>query len=52
MAVCSNTMSATTLLGAITILPLLVLAIVALGIITYVPKISLWLPKKLYPGLE
>lgn len=34
------------------VLPWLALAIIALAIITYVPEISLWLPKQLYPGLE
>ncbi|MGA7486158.1 MAG: TRAP transporter large permease [Xanthobacteraceae bacterium] len=34
------------------VLPWLGLAILALGIITYFPEVSLWLPKRLYPGLE
>jgi C4-dicarboxylate transporter DctM subunit len=34
------------------IVPWLAIAIVSLMIITYVPEISLWLPKKLYPGIK
>jgi C4-dicarboxylate transporter DctM subunit len=34
------------------VLPWLALAIVSLAIITYVPEISLWLPKQLYPGVR
>ena len=32
-------------------LPFIGLAIVALAIITYVPEISMWLPRTVYPGL-
>jgi C4-dicarboxylate transporter DctM subunit len=34
------------------IVPWLAIAIVSLMIITYVPEISLWLPKQLYPGIK
>jgi C4-dicarboxylate transporter DctM subunit len=34
------------------VLPWLALALIALAIITYVPEISLWLPRHLYPRLE
>lgn len=34
------------------VLPWLAIAIVSLLIITYVPEISLWLPKRLYPGIQ
>jgi len=34
------------------IVPWLAIAIVSLIIITYVPEISLWLPKQLYPGIK
>ena len=34
------------------VLPWLLLAITALGIITYIPGISMWLPRQLYPGLQ
>lgn len=34
------------------VLPWLILAIISLMIITYVPEISLWLPKMLYPGIK
>ncbi len=34
------------------VLPWLVIAIISLMIITYVPEISLWLPRQLYPGIE
>ena len=34
------------------IVPWLAIAIVSLMIITYVPEISLWLPKRLYPGIK
>lgn len=34
------------------VLPWLLLAILSLAIITYVPQISMWLPRHLYPGLE
>ena len=34
------------------VLPWLAIAIVSLMIITYVPEISLWLPKQLYPGIK
>ena len=34
------------------VLPWLAIAIVSLLIITYVPEISLWLPRRLYPGIQ
>jgi C4-dicarboxylate transporter DctM subunit len=34
------------------IVPWLAIAIISLMIITYVPEISLWLPKQLYPGIK
>ena len=34
------------------VLPWLALALVSLAIITYVPEISLWLPRQLYPELR
>ncbi|MBI1384350.1 MAG: TRAP transporter large permease subunit [Rhizobiales bacterium] len=34
------------------VLPWLAIAILCLAIITYVPEISLWLPRQLYPGLN
>ena len=34
------------------VVPWLLIAIVSLLIITYVPEISLWLPKQLYPGIK
>jgi C4-dicarboxylate transporter, DctM subunit len=34
------------------VIPWLAIAIVSLMIITYVPEISLWLPKQLYPGIK
>ena len=34
------------------VLPWLALALVSLAIITYVPEISMWLPKQLYPGVR
>jgi C4-dicarboxylate transporter, DctM subunit len=34
------------------VLPWLTLAILSLAVITYVPEISLWLPKHLYPGVR
>ena len=33
------------------VLPWLVLALMCLAIITYFPELSLWLPRKLYPGI-
>ena len=34
------------------VIPWLAIALVSLMIITYVPEISLWLPKQLYPGIK
>jgi len=34
------------------VLPWLAIAIISLLIITYIPEISLWLPKQLYPGIK
>jgi C4-dicarboxylate transporter DctM subunit len=34
------------------VVPWLAIAIVSLMIITYIPEISLWLPKQLYPGIK
>ena len=34
------------------VLPWLGLALLSLAIITYVPEISLWLPKQMYPGVR
>lgn len=34
------------------VLPWLALALLSLAIITYVPEVSLWLPRRLYPGVE
>jgi len=34
------------------VLPWLGLALLSLALVTYVPEISLWLPKRLYPGIE
>lgn len=34
------------------LLPWLILALVTLMIITYLPKISLWLPERMYPGIR
>jgi C4-dicarboxylate transporter DctM subunit len=34
------------------VLPWLGLALVSLAIVTYVPEISLWLPRQLYPGVR
>ncbi len=34
------------------VVPWLAIAIISLMIITYVPEISLWLPKQLYPGIK
>jgi C4-dicarboxylate transporter, DctM subunit len=34
------------------VLPWLGLSLLALAIVTYVPEISLWLPKQLYPGIR
>lgn len=34
------------------VLPWLAIALLCLGLITYVPEISLWLPKQLYPELR
>lgn len=39
-----------TVVGAV--LPWLGLALVSLALITYVPEISLWLPRRLYPGIQ
>lgn len=33
------------------VLPWLALALLSLALITYIPEISLWLPKRLYPGV-
>jgi len=34
------------------VLPWLLIAILSLLIITYIPDISLWLPKRLYPAIR
>jgi len=34
------------------VLPWLALALVGLMLITYVPDLSLWLPRRLYPGVR
>ena len=34
------------------VLPWMLIAITSLMIITYIPEISLWLPKQLYPGIK
>jgi C4-dicarboxylate transporter DctM subunit len=34
------------------VLPWLLLALVSLALITYIPEISLWLPRRLYPGVR
>lgn len=34
------------------VLPWLAIAIISLMMITYIPEISLWLPKQLYPGIK
>jgi C4-dicarboxylate transporter DctM subunit len=34
------------------VLPWIIIAIISLMIITYIPEISLWLPKQLYPGIK
>jgi len=34
------------------VLPWLGLSLLALAIVTYIPEISLWLPKQLYPGIR
>ena len=34
------------------VLPWLALALLALAIITYLPELSLWLPKQMYPGVR
>jgi len=34
------------------VLPWLAVALLALAVVTYVPEISLWLPKRLYPGIK
>jgi C4-dicarboxylate transporter DctM subunit len=34
------------------VIPWLLIALVSLTIITYIPEISLWLPKQLYPGIK
>ena len=32
-------------------LPFIVLALIALAILTYVPEVSMWLPKMVYKGI-
>ena len=39
-----------TVVGAV--LPWLGLALLSLALVTYLPEISLWLPRRLYPGVE
>ena len=39
-----------TIVGAV--LPWLLLALISLAIITYIPEISLWLPRQLYPQID
>ncbi|MBW2148743.1 MAG: TRAP transporter large permease [Deltaproteobacteria bacterium] len=50
--VASGTFNKSYLEAVRAVLPWLLLAILSLMIITYIPGISLWLPKMLYPGIK
>jgi C4-dicarboxylate transporter DctM subunit len=50
--VASGTFNRTYVTVVRAVLPWLGLALLSLALITYIPGISLWLPRRLYPGIE